>query len=269
MNVHCLVFKSMPKLGFAHRYGTDVYNANLPPKPGLIEITYIHRGNICYEIEGEMGIIPSDSVMITVYDRKKHYFCSEAYHQHTTVGFFVDYEENSESGLVLPHCVSFKTPDNPIRSLLEQLVLQYNLNPDTPRCLAMLFELLGKVSDIYQTELQQEETFGKEWYVTRAKQYIIENIEKPPHITDTAKHLDISTGYLSHIFKEITGQTVTQFINIVRIRRIEELVLSYGMDIREAGEQVGLNDPNYVSRLFRRVRGCTLSELRHARYKYE
>ncbi len=269
MKEYRLNFHSMPKVTFAHRYGTEDYNGTFQKNEGLIELTYILRGAVSYEADGQHGIIPADSVMITVYNSGKRYYCTEPYHQHTTVGFTVDYEETAEGGLVLPHYVSFKTPDNSFRPLVEQLVLQYNLNPDNPRSLAMLFELLGMISDRYQSERQKEETFGKEWYVTRAKQYIIENIAHTPHVTDTAKHLDISAGYLSHIFTEVTGQTLTRYINTVRIRRIEELVLTYGMDVKEAGEQVGLNDPNYVSRLFRKVRGCTLSELRHAKFKRE
>lgn len=267
MIVHRLTFHSMPSVYFAHRYGTDNYNTDHSFRSRSIEITYIIRGGLYLETEQGTDFAPADSVVVTVYNRKQHYFCAEDYHQHTTVGFKVDYEEVSAGGLILPMVLPIKNPENPIRALIEQLVLQYNVDPESPRVTAMLFELMGKISDLYQTQLQSEVTFGKEWYVTRAKQYIIENIEKTPHVTDTARYLDISPGYLSHIFSEITGQTVTQFINDIRVRRIEELVLTYNMDIRKAGEQVGLMDPNYVSRLFRQVRGCTLSELRHAKFK--
>lgn len=268
MTVYQLSFRSMPKIAFAHRYGTESYSNFMRPKACWMEISYILQGCIHMEEAGnKVEIAPCESVVITVYDRDRHFSCPGEYHQHSTVGFTVEYEEVQSEGLILPQILSFKTPDNPVRPLIEQMVLQYNLEPKSPRVLAMLFELMGKISYLYQSELQHETTFGKEWYVARAKQYIIENIEKAPRATDTARFLDISPGYLSHIFTEMTGQTVTQFINEVRVRRIEELVLSYGMDIRSAGEQVGLMDPNYVSRLFKQVRGCTLSELRHAKYK--
>ncbi len=268
MTVYQLAFRSMPRVEFAHRYGTEAYSNFIRPKACSVEISYVLQGCIQIEEAGKnMEIASCESVVTTVYDRDRHFSCPGEYHQHSTVGFTVDYEETEAGGLILPQILSFQTPDNPIRPLIEQMVLQYSLEPESPRVLAMLFELMGKISDLYQSELQHATTFGKEWYVTRAKQYIIENIAKPPRVSDTAKFLDISSGYLSHIFTEMTGQTVTQFINDVRVRRIEELVLSYGMDIRSAGEQVGLPDPNYVSRLFKQVRGCTLSELRHAKYK--
>lgn len=269
MIVHQLKFHSMPKVEFAHRYGTDRYSNLLRPKAYAVEISYVLQGSIHIEEAGKtVDIVPCESVVTTVYNRSQHLFCPEGeYHQHSTVGFTVDYEETEEGGLILPQILSFKTPENPVRPLLEQMVLLFSLEPNSPRVLAMLFELMGMISERYQAGLQSETTFGKEWYVTRAKEYIIENIEKAPRVTDAAKLLDISPGYLSHIFTELTGQTVTQFINDIRVRRIEELVLSYGMDIKRAGEQVGLMDPNYVSRLFKQVRGCTLSELRHAKFK--
>jgi len=264
MTEHQLLFHSMPRVCFAHRYDTDHYDIRHTPHPGLIEITYILRGGSHIRTEDEEYDIPCDSAHVSVYDHTYH-FSYPGYHQHTTVGIQVDYTRVTGSGILLPSALTFDTENNPVRLLIEQLVLQFSLNPDHPRTAALLFELLGKISDQYQTELQKRQAFGKEWYVNRAKQYIIENIANSPKVADTARHLDISAGYLSHIFTEITGQTLTRYVNTVRLKRVEELVLTYGMDLRQAGESVGLSDPNYTSRLFRKIQGCSLSDLRHAR----
>ena len=256
----------MPRVIYAHRYDTDRYKIHKKPNPVLIEITYILAGNSHIRKGKEEMTVPANSVIVSLYDEESD-FTSPDYHRHTTVGFLIDYKRTSSGGIILPWIYRFETSDNPLLPILEQLVLLFNMNPGDPRVTAMLFELIGKLSCLYQSDLRGEQAFGKEWYVSRAQKYIIDNIAKPLRVTDVAESLDISTGYLSHLFSEVTGQTVTQYINTVRIKQVEELLISYGMDLKQAGEQVGLSDPSYVSRLFKRIRGCSISDLRHARRK--
>ncbi len=273
-----LFLHAMPHILFAHRYDTQHYRFRLPVNLRQFEITYVLQGGCDITTllpdQWETPVhVPPDSVIFTVFDRARLY-AAEGWHQHTTVGCYYAHPISKLSeadtaavgGLILPQVLSFPTPENPVRPLVEQLVLTYNLDNAAPLATALLFELLGTVSRLYLSGKQEEQTFGQSWYVKKAQQYILENLSAPLQVSDIAAHLDISPGYLSHLFSALQGQTVVEYINTLRIRRIEELVLTYGLDIRQAGAQVGLYDPNYVSRLFRKIRGCTLSELRHIRH---
>ncbi len=52
---------------------------------------------------------------------------------------------------------------------------------------------------------------------------------------------------------------LASYINTVRAEWLETLVVYYGVPLREAVAQVGIQGPNYASRLFKKIRGYTLS----------
>ena len=266
MGEYQLTFRSAPHIGFAHGYDTDTYRIQQGATPERMELTYIVQGGatILYEDGTEPIHVPSDSVIFTLYDRPVT-FTSPGHHQHITVEVWAAYELVSADGLVIPHVFSFASSDNPIRPLLEQLVLQFHLEPASPLNTALLWELFGKLSSLYLAHHQETQVPGQLLYVRCAQKYILEHLTSALRVVDIAEYLGISAGYLSHLFSDVQGQTLVEYINTVRIQRLEELVLTYGLDIRTAGLQVGLNDPNYTSRLFRKIRGYSLSELRKNR----
>ncbi|MBQ7922346.1 MAG: helix-turn-helix transcriptional regulator [Clostridia bacterium] len=270
MEEYQLLFHSVPTVTFAHRYATETYNISSATAERLIEITYVLQGGCDIWQEGcqETVHVPPDSVFITVYNQRVH-FTAQGFHHHATVCIRANFQTVENNGLVLPHVLTFGTPDNPIRPMMEQLILQYNMAPESPLNQAMVWELLGKISVLYLEEKEERNFPGQAVYVRRAKKYIHEHISQPLHISDIAAYLSLSAGYLSHIFSELEGQTLVEYINTVRIQRVEEMVLKYGMEVREAGMQVGLADPDYTSRLFRRIRGCSLTELRRVREKLD
>lgn len=259
-----LYFHSMPQIHFAHRFGTNRYDIHFPAEQGkCIEIACILHGGceICYPDNGQQISVPENSVICTLFERPRHHFC-QGYHEHITVSCLIEYTHAVNGGLILPHVLSFGKDENPILPLLEQLVIQHTAYNTSPLATGMLWEIMGKLSILHQLGQQKEQVTGQMWYVKKAQDFIAANIAMPIRIADVADHLDISQGYLSHLFTDIVGQTVVEYINNVRIRRVEELILRTGLDVRQAGAQVGLYDPNYVSRLFRKIKGYSISQLR-------
>lgn len=263
MGNYQLYFHSMPQILLAHRYGTHRYDMYFPPDPRRVEITCILQGGceIFLPDSRQRISVPANSVICSLFSSPRH-LSAAGYHEHITVSFGVEYSYVQSGGLILPEVMSFGEEENPILPYMEQIVLQYTMDACAPQNIGLLWEMMGKLSVLFLSEPQKEQAMGQMWYVKKAQNFIVQNIALPLRVTDVAAHLDISPGYLSHLFNDIVGQTVVEYINTVRIRRVEELVLNYGLDIRQAGAQVGLQDPNYTSRLFRKVRGCSLSELK-------
>lgn len=268
MDVYHIQMESTPAVVFAHRFGTNQYDIYNPGQQDMFEISYILQGDCRISIESENTdlYVPCDTLVCTLYNTP-HHFISDKYHQHVTVGFRMLHSMSDEGGLVFPRLIRFETPDNPLRKQIEQVVLLHALHPKSTLVTAKLVELLGSVSSYYLSTEEKEQTFGAEWYISRAKRYVVEHLSKPIQVADVAAYLEISPGYLSHMFSSVMNQTVIEYINYTKMKRVEELVLSYGLSVREAGLQVGFNDSNYVSRLFRRVQGCSLSELKHMRWQ--
>lgn len=80
-----------------------------------------------------------------------------------------------------------------------------------------------------------------------------------------AKAVNTSPAYLSTIFKQHMGKTLTAYIVDIRISKAKELLRNTGMRTSEIGEAVGYDDPNYFSVFFKKHTGMTPREYRNER----
>ena len=74
-------------------------------------------------------------------------------------------------------------------------------------------------------------------------------------IRSLADSLHVNAYYLSHLFKEHTGQCFTDYLAERRIERAVELMRTTDLSLAQIGERVGYADPNYFSRVFKKRRG--------------
>lgn len=92
------------------------------------------------------------------------------------------------------------------------------------------------------------------------KTYIKENYQHSLGREDVANHVHASTSYVSTVFKNVTGQNLTQYINTVRINEAKRL-LSEGKHTRqEIAGMVGYNDYAYFSSIFKKLTGKSPSK---------
>lgn len=75
---------------------------------------------------------------------------------------------------------------------------------------------------------------------------------------------NISSGYLSALFRKETGQTLTGYINRRRISNAVYLLRSTALQIQTIAQFCGIPDPNYFTKTFKKYSGCTPLEYRRA-----
>lgn len=63
--------------------------------------------------------------------------------------------------------------------------------------------------------------------------------------------------YISQLFKEQTGQTLSEYLEQIRINKAIELLVHTGMTIDEIARQTGYNSPHSFRRAFKRVTGAS------------
>ena len=64
----------------------------------------------------------------------------------------------------------------------------------------------------------------------------------------------LSRDHFSHLFKKLTGRSVNEYINGMRIDKAEMLIKNTDMNITEIAMATGFNDANYFSRIFRKYK---------------
>lgn len=98
--------------------------------------------------------------------------------------------------------------------------------------------------------------------IAKALNYITENYGKDIGLDDVAKEINMSYHYFSKFFKDSVGQSFVDYITKVRIDKSKEFLKDNEMSIKEICYKIGYNDPNYFSRIFKKITGITPSEYR-------
>lgn len=92
--------------------------------------------------------------------------------------------------------------------------------------------------------------------------YIEENYTEEITIEQLARMICVSNYYFCHLFKQVTGKTLSEYINGVRVNAAEALLRTSDMNITEVALAVGFNDANYFSRVFKKHRKYPPSQVR-------
>lgn len=77
-----------------------------------------------------------------------------------------------------------------------------------------------------------------------------------------AEELHLSVVYLGQLFKKETDLSFNQYLNQVRIKKAQEMLLETQQTINEISEAVGYNNTNYFSKMFKKLNGLTPKEFR-------
>lgn len=108
-----------------------------------------------------------------------------------------------------------------------------------------------------------ERQTGYSRLVEEAKDYIqLHYGESDISINKVCKHLHISTGYFSNIFKKETKTTFVNYLMGVRMEAAQQLLRTTDLKSFEIAERVGFSDPNYFSFCFRKKFGISPKEYR-------
>ncbi len=103
-------------------------------------------------------------------------------------------------------------------------------------------------------ESRQEETLA----------YIAQHYMEDLAVKDIAGYLGYSEAYFCKIFKQSFGHSFVSYLTDYRMQKAEELMRTSRLSIKEIGKTVGYPDPNYFTKVFRRVRGVSPSEFRES-----
>ncbi len=98
--------------------------------------------------------------------------------------------------------------------------------------------------------------------VKLVKQYIKANLSKELSRGELATLAYISPDYLSHIFKEETGESLSSYILTSRMTYAKELLITTQQSVSEIALASGFPNVSYFSRQFKRLNGCTPMEYR-------
>lgn len=98
--------------------------------------------------------------------------------------------------------------------------------------------------------------------IQKTIEYINKNYSKKLTLQSIAENVHINSSYLSRLFRQKTGTTLTNFISEIRLERAKELILQSEDKTYEIASLVGIEDPAYFSQIFKKHTGYSPTEFR-------
>ena len=122
--------------------------------------------------------------------------------------------------------------------------------------LSVLYRLLSLLLEERQPA---PEHVMKSRLVEYVGRYIADHLEDPElGLSQLSRVFFVSPAYLSRIFREKNGVTVSRQITVARIQRARRL-LDDGCSVAETARRTGFSSPQYFSAVFRRYTGTAPS----------
>ena len=119
--------------------------------------------------------------------------------------------------------------------------------------------LLSIIDELRDTPKAKTELYP---VVGRVKQYIEENVREDVSVANIAQHLKISVYYMSHLFKSVTGTTITEYRNELRLTKAKLMLIQTDAPIGQIAQETGFANASYFAEVFARSEKIAPTEYR-------
>ncbi|KAF1296231.1 hypothetical protein BAU15_10630 [Enterococcus sp. JM4C] len=92
--------------------------------------------------------------------------------------------------------------------------------------------------------------------------WLQKNYAQPITVQEVANNFGYNKAYLSHLFSQKMGITMTHYLQQLRIAQAKLLLAESSQTITEISRAVGFQDEKYFSRLFKKLVACSPSDYR-------
>ncbi len=92
--------------------------------------------------------------------------------------------------------------------------------------------------------------------IVRVQEIILADLENPPALAELGKQVGCSPFYLSRMFRQETGVTISSFLRHARMDRAAELIRAGDANVTEAVMTVGYSSLSHFSKAFAETFGC-------------
>lgn len=283
-----LEIASFERIAFAHSLATTQYHCTLdshgfgiygeaPQDGGVLEIGFVEQNPIVLKSEDGEFLIEENCVFILPPSRRfTATALSPELHRHTTAEFLIRCRSEAKSSyspprgktVTLPLTIPPSQASTEIFSHIRAIACAKTTQSHRSyfeEC-ADFMKLVGLIlSALSEAGGSDPISPGNRRYCERAKAFISEHIDRRLTVSDVAGAVGVSKNYLTNVFSSSEGIPLMEYVNRRKLSYMIELIRRYGYTLASAGEHVGFTDANYISRIFKRYYGMTLTEYKQSK----
>lgn len=249
-----------------------------------IEITYVQKGTMCYKVnhmvyhlkEGDIVFNNSGALHSgTMENQKDCAYIPVTFDSRLIYGFFQStvnskYVDPVIQNSMLPAiCIDQSEPwHKPFREYLLRIIDLDEKKPDFYElditiCLQSMWRLLLE-HITYEPQASRENSLEYD-RIKKILSYIEENYQNKITLNDIAGHIHLCESECTRLFKRHMNTTLFAFLQEYRIERSLEF-LQDDQPVSAVADKAGFSDPNYYSKVFAKIKGCSPREYRNHRF---
>ena len=249
-----------------------------------IEITYVQKGTMCYKVnhmvyhlkEGDIVFNNSGALHSgTMENQKDCAYIPVTFDSRLIYGFFQStvnskYVDPVIQDSMLPAiCIDQSEPcQKPFREYLLRIIDLDEKKPDFYElditiCLQSMWRLLLE-HITYEPQASRENSLEYD-RIKKILSYIEENYQNKITLNDIAGHIHLCESECTRLFKRHMNTTLFAFLQEYRIERSLEF-LQDDQPVSAVADKAGFSDPNYYSKVFAKIKGCSPREYRNHRF---
>ena len=249
-----------------------------------IEITYVQKCTMCYKVnhmvyhlkEGDIVFNNSGALHSgTMENQKDCAYIPVTFDSRLIYGFFQStvnskYVDPVIQDSMLPAiCIDQSEPwHKPFREYLLRIIDLDEKKPDFYElditiCLQSMWRLLLE-HITYEPQASRENSLEYD-RIKKILSYIEENYQNKITLNDIAGHIHLCESECTRLFKRHMNTTLFAFLQEYRIERSLEF-LQDDQPVSAVADKAGFSDPNYYSKVFAKIKGCSPREYRNHRF---
>lgn len=232
------------------------------------EIYYLQDGKRGYDIRNKsFRVEKGNIILINKYKKHKTFNPGKGYFKRVLIKF-KESSLGSFSGenFDLLHCfnkgINIIRMDAKSRIMIENIFTQMENEKRKKQSgksiylKTLLTELLIYINRYIEGNIDHRER-GYHVKIVKIMNYIDQNYYKDLTLSWLADKFSYSSSYLSSLFKEKSNYTITEYINNVRIKEAQNLLLNKDLNITKISEAIGYNTLVHFERNFKKITGFT------------
>ncbi len=139
----------------------------------------------------------------------------------------------------------------------QELRLQFeNSRSDSQLWLrSAMLRLIGLIHQLLTTKEGVKIGHPHAELVLKGINYMEENYNHKITVPLLAQQAMLTPRYYGTIFKEATGQTISEYLSHLRIKKAKSLLMQNLYSVQEVADKVGIGDIHYFSKLFKKLEG--------------
>jgi YesN/AraC family two-component response regulator len=116
--------------------------------------------------------------------------------------------------------------------------------------------------DTQQKPASMEQLLRKPHQAERIMEWLQLHYKKPLRLDQMSKDLHLSPHHLSHLFKECTGSSISDYLTVKRMQEAVHLLTSSKYMVAHIAEEVGITNCSHFCKLFKTHFGTTPNQFR-------